>query len=503
MQVFENRFPRAVQPHLSLLSRGAAETSAWLTQEDSTRFAAFRIILGLVLLADITHLYAHRGLFSSMYPSHLPIAPELILWMIVLVCMIIGYHAQVATIANYVCGAFILGVMAPRQGFLQRASDSVAISLCVLAAVLPCYFMLTVDRFGAGRRASSTIASARWLLVGYLSSVYLDSGIHKLKSHIWSAGLGVTTPMSLPSLVWTSTAWMTWFPAWLLRLSGWGVIAFELLFPALYAWRRTRVVALLTGIALHIGIAWVYPIPIFSGLMIAVYAGLLPETWYARLRQVDKWIALRGRNANLAEPPPASQHCLSLRWPAIVMVFWLLCLGVVHSHMSPLRRLQKVILATTGINGYEVFADRLFVPYRYQVRLIPVGETDRAAVPYSRDGLFAWSVRDRLWELWWKVTQAPWTPVHESELQLATWAAVYWPLKAAPITVRIEARPQHVELHSVDPTLFSRNNAVAWQEVGSIQLNGGAVPVTKWIEPPESGEQLLGDYLARVLPDAH
>jgi hypothetical protein len=66
-------------------------------------------------------------------------------------------------------------------------------------------------------------------------------------------------------------------------------LAFEILFPALYLCRRTRLAAVFCGIALHIGIGVLYPIPVFSGFMLAIYAGLLPESWYRARQNVPVW----------------------------------------------------------------------------------------------------------------------------------------------------------------------------------------------------------------------
>jgi hypothetical protein len=495
----------------SLSQAGAGpSTSVWLAPEDAARFSAFRVVLGAALLADVIHLYLHRSIFSSLQKLQWPIGPMLVPWSIVLVCMIAGYGTRIATIANYICCVFILGIAAGKEGFSQVAGDSIAISLSLLAVILPCGAVFAVDRMGVTDSPQSSVAAARWVLAGYLSSIYVDSGIHKLMSPMWFSGLGLATSMSLPSLVWMNMAWTHLFPALLFRIFGWGVIAFELLFPFFYIWRRTRVLIVLLGIAMHIGIALVYPFPIFSALMIAICMGLLPDSYYGPLRQLDKWIATRfGR-------PWFNDHVGNFRLPlssslaVAAVVIWGLCIGVRYApadtSYQPARfilnhrlwRVKKLVFATTGVQSHGVFSDGLFLDYRYQLRLIPVNFAS-GAVPYSRNGLFDWSVRDRVWEIWWKRAQAPWTPLHDAEFQLATWADVYWHPGAEVVTVRIEGRPQHVELHTIEPALFSRNNAVAWRTIGTIRLNHGAAPVITWAYPPRRGEELLGNFLSRVL----
>jgi hypothetical protein len=152
-----------------------------------------------------------------------------------------------------------------------------------------------------------------------------------------------------------------------------------------------------------------------------------------------------------------------------------------------------------------VFEDNAFLHYRYQLRLMPADPTmPQVAIPYSRNGLFAWSVRDRVWEQWWKRTQAPPVPLHEAESGLQNWAEFYWGHSKYPMTVRIEARPQDVEMRRIDTALFSRNNSIAWRAIGNIRLGRGASASMSWLNPPKPGEEHLGDYLSRVLAeDSH
>jgi hypothetical protein len=154
----------------------------------------------------------------------------------------------------------------------------------------------------------------------------------------------------------------------------------------------------------------------------------------------------------------------------------------------------------TGVATHAVFSEGLFVRYGYQLQLIPVGATEgSAARPYSRNGLLAWSVRDRVWEHWWKRTQSPWTPLAQASSLLGRWADFYWHPAAGSVTVRIDARPQHVELAGIDTALFSRNNAVAWKAVGTIQLNERGIPTTAWINAPATNNETLSTYFSRVL----
>ena len=130
------------------------------------------------------------------------------------------------------------------------------------------------------------------------------------------------------SLVWIPTDWLSFLPAPLLHLMTWGVIAFELFIPVLYAWRRTRILAVLTGIFLHLSIAIVYPIPAFSGVMIAIYAGLLPDAWYEPLRRLDLRLARAQTRVPAIRLAFAQLPRVS---PAAVIAIWLALIAAAYA----------------------------------------------------------------------------------------------------------------------------------------------------------------------------
>jgi len=344
---------------------------------DGSRFMVFRAVLSVVLIADLGHLYAHLNVFPHLTAWRPILNVALPIWIAALLCAIVGWHSKVALLINYTLAAVIFGLLAPNGGFQQAAGDSVIIGASLLLVVLQA-------TNGAGTRILAAL---------YLCSIYIDSGVHKLFSPMWSSGFGITTPMELPSLVWTNAAWLAWFPHSVLHALGYGVVAFEVLFPALYFWQPTRVLAVLAGAALHVGIGVVYPIPVFAGLMVALYTALLPDRWYGRLRDA---------------PAPLK---LAVK-PSAVLCVWILCVTAAYapeyirpqSLELPLKAIRKAVYMTTGVASHEVFADGMFTAYRYQLRLSDGEEM----IPYDRpDGLFMWSVRDRVWEQWWKRTEAP------------------------------------------------------------------------------------------------
>lgn len=477
----------------------------WSRIEDVTRFAALRVAFGAVLLADVSHLFAHLSVFPNVHGW--PLRPALLLWLLALVFLILGYRTRLAAVVNYLCCAVILGLLAPNGDFQQAAGDAVTIGLALLTVVLPCGAAFSIDRLrkaGAPLRIGS---AGRWALAAYITFIYADSGVHKLLSPMWSSGFGLATPMQLPSLVWIDTGWLTLFPPPLLRVAGWAVVAFELTFPALYAFRITRVPALLLGMGLHLGIGIVYPIPVFGGLMLAIYIGLLPERWYEPLRNLEMYLmGVVARRSRPVQPARSAPRRLTGRMMVSALTLWAAAVALVYAPQFvtnrplwlALKGLRRMSFVTTGTSNREVFADVLFIHYRYQLRLVG---PDGTLLPYSRGNLLNWQIRDRAWDQWWKRTQGPWVPMTEADANLAAWAeccAVPTEVRY-PATIRIEGRPQAVEMHAIDAALFLRNNAVAWQPLGVVVLSQDRNKKTIWNDPPTVGEKKLGEYLSRVL----
>ena len=75
----------------------------------------------------------------------------------------------------------------------------------------------------------------------------------------------------------------------------WGTLAFELSFPVLVCFRRTRAAVLLGGIGLHLGLGLTMELGPFSLVMIAGYAAFLdPERTPALMARWSDWLDRKG-----------------------------------------------------------------------------------------------------------------------------------------------------------------------------------------------------------------
>jgi hypothetical protein len=142
----------------------------------------------------------------------------------------------------------------------------------------------------------------------HLAVIMASSGLHKLQLSAWWSGVAFwyyllppmeQTPARIREMGELGLTWMIF-----LNLTGYGVLAWQLLFPA-FAWRKGwgRVV-LLGGAALGwIGLTFLYRMPLFGpALMTACLAFLGESEWQA----VRRWIgALRAKTTEPARQPMA------------------------------------------------------------------------------------------------------------------------------------------------------------------------------------------------------
>jgi len=184
---------------------------------------------------------------------------------------LLGVYTRVALVTAAVTAAYVLG-LPQRQGNVIHHHHLVW--LLAILAVSPCADALAWDR-GPPRpdRAYALPLSAARLVFGL---VYLFPGVHKLAEQ----GLGWALSDNLRLQMWWKWTQFEWVPALrvdhhplVLQALGLGTLAFELGFVVLVLFPRTRLFALATGLAFHLGTAWLMKIE-FPTLFLC-YVGLL------------------------------------------------------------------------------------------------------------------------------------------------------------------------------------------------------------------------------------
>jgi uncharacterized membrane protein YphA (DoxX/SURF4 family) len=243
----------------------------------------FRILFSTVLLFEAIFIFNHRQLFFDPLPfidqSPIETGLPLIIWMVVLVFLILGYKTRIAAVLNYI---FILVFISSLNSFEYHIHYTYT-GISFLFLFLPIGNTLSIDQ---KNRATSIhlVSKLHYLLplVAGVGLVYFDSVFYKLSSDVWSKGMGMWLPASLP--------YVSILPAnsflnneWVMTFLGYITFVFEVLFLFLVWFKRARVSLLIIGVGLHIGILICFPIPLFAFGVITLYILLVPISWWKRL----------------------------------------------------------------------------------------------------------------------------------------------------------------------------------------------------------------------------
>jgi uncharacterized membrane protein YphA (DoxX/SURF4 family) len=196
----------------------------------------------------------------------------------------VGYWTRLAAVATWSLTLFF----ASANPNITNAGDTIrGIGLFYLM-LCPCGAIWSVDRVRqaslpcqtgvmAGKDARPTHVWP-WplrLLFIQLCVIYFMSGLYKLTGGDWVRGESLRYILSDLTLTRFSMAMLP-IPQGVLQLLTWSVVTWELAFPALVLFRRTRRPALCAGVAFHLGIFALLELGSFSLHVLCLYLPLLP-----------------------------------------------------------------------------------------------------------------------------------------------------------------------------------------------------------------------------------
>jgi predicted DCC family thiol-disulfide oxidoreductase YuxK len=262
----------------------------YATPVDGTGLAVFRIVFCLVLLAEILHIFYFKALIFDPIPfvesSEVNYTLPLVLWMGTVVVLLLGWFTRAAAVANY---GFALLFFSSMQTYSYMMTP-VYIGLSFLFLFLPIERRLSLDRLRLKLKYSGpefryvpprTVSQLAYyvpIVIG-IAFVYLDSTLYKLVSPMWLQGLGMWKTMSTPfetqlngSLVLNQEV--------LVKALGYLTLVFEFFFLFLFPFRKYRVVLLIIGVGLHLGILVFFTFPLFSLGFGSLYLLLVPSSWW-------------------------------------------------------------------------------------------------------------------------------------------------------------------------------------------------------------------------------
>lgn len=100
--------------------------------------------------------------------------------------------------------------------------------------------------------------------------VYAYTGFEKLRGASWWDGTALWSVMANPQMTMMDFTFLRAVP-WVIPIAGFMTIIFEIYFPAMVMWKKTRYAWLLMGVCMHVGIALAMGLIPFSLIMMSTY----------------------------------------------------------------------------------------------------------------------------------------------------------------------------------------------------------------------------------------
>jgi len=256
----------------------------------SKGLGVFRVFFSLILLLEVFRIFRYRQLYFDPMPfletSALSAEIPFVIWMFVLFMLIIGAFTRIMAILNYV---FIL-IYISSIGIFEYHMDYTYTGVSFMLLFFSVSKSYSIDRLFQKLKFSNlnqiycsketTSVLNYWLIIFVgVGLVYLDSIFFKMGSKIWTGGLGMWYPASLPQMVIVDNQWLL-NQEFLIKSLGYLTFAFEILFPFLFWVKKLRIPLLIIGVGLHLGILIEFPIPFFALGVVAVYLLMIPVCFW-------------------------------------------------------------------------------------------------------------------------------------------------------------------------------------------------------------------------------
>lgn len=191
-----------------------------------------------------------------------------------------------------VLGAFLGIVAQNRWNTLPLSSAHQVLNVLTFCLVwAECGRVWSIDAWRSKAALTAVPDVALWpllLMRCQVAVIYCSSAFHKLGFPVWRDGSAVHWAMSLNyfhRLPWPLPP----SAATLVALLTWSTLLFELAFPALVYFKRTRTPTLIAGVALHVGLWLTLELGPFSWIMIASYVAFLdPRTVASACERIQR-----------------------------------------------------------------------------------------------------------------------------------------------------------------------------------------------------------------------
>lgn len=264
-------------------------------------------------------------------PASWMTAAVILIWIVVLFCLMLGYRARLMAVLNFI---LILSIHERNVYILTGADTAMRVfSFWLIAAVFS---------------QSAVLLRLQFALI-YVFTAYL-----KLIEPIWTRGEALFYVLQLDSLLLPPGRLLAEYaPQELLTVLTYFVLVTELSLPflLLFAPRRLRLMGMVLGISLHIGIGLTLAIPDFSLVMLIGYTLFFDPRW---------------RTSNQIAPPKPVRFLNLILSPLIVLVIWWNIDVTRQYRENSVPPMPQVLENVMWISGLWQYWD-LFAPVPYQI----------------------------------------------------------------------------------------------------------------------------------------
>jgi predicted DCC family thiol-disulfide oxidoreductase YuxK len=323
------------------------------------------------------HRLGESGSFSLYALSPSPLLFELLfhLGLVVTFAWVLGWHTRLMTLFTYV----VLWSLHERNPLLWDGGDNLLHLVLVYAlfANLGAYFSLDAERLRAERlarpwhaRALAMLHNAAMLAVALqVCLVYAVAGLYKVQGEMWQSGTALYYIMRVDEFSWPGYSELIYRNGLLVAALSYATVAFQVSFTFLFLLnRRTRLLALASGISFHLGIGIFMGLVTFSALLISVELALISDREYGAAGRAIEGVgsALGGWTARRRDALLASPAMTALRVNLFYDGWCPFCSGTV----GLIRRLDVLgLIVARSFRESEVVERFRLDPARAEARL--------------------------------------------------------------------------------------------------------------------------------------
>jgi hypothetical protein len=393
MTVIERAGPRFIE------GRSATSFSQFLLERlnaprDGAGLGAFRVLLGALLCFSVARFWAYgwidelyvRPAFHFTYFGFGWVRPwppfgmylHFAVMALAAVCLCIGIASRLSALVFFL--AFTYAELIEKASYLNHYYF---VSLAtLLLATMPCGAEFSLDAWLRRRRGEPPLVARAWcyaLLRAQLALLYFFAGLAKLNPDWLLAAEPLGTWLALHADAPLIGPWLASRGA--AYFASYAGAAFDLSIPFWLSWRRSRAIAYGVGLAFHIGVWLLFPIGVFSWVMIVATTSFFDPSWPRR------WFGQASRPTN---PAPASTRGSLGRWSLlaagvyvlvqlVVPLRYVLYPGNVNWHEQGFRfawrvmlvekagQVEFTVLTDADDRRYVVYPRELLTPLQYKM----------------------------------------------------------------------------------------------------------------------------------------